>query len=67
VRFETLSHTSYDGYASLYDDGGIKIVVSPVTPESINDYEIAVGSCGPDGEWGTEDDIRTWVEGEDSN
>jgi hypothetical protein len=26
-----------------------------------------VGSCGPDGEWGTEDDIRTWVEGEDSN
>lgn len=67
VRFETLSQTSYDGYASLYDDGGIKIVVSPVTPESINDYEIAVGSCGPDGEWGTEDDIRTWVEGEDSN
>lgn len=67
VRFETLSQTSYKGYASLYDDGGIKIVVRPVTPESINDYEIAVGSCGPDGEWGTEDDIRTWVEGEDNN
>ncbi|MBQ9694697.1 MAG: prepilin-type N-terminal cleavage/methylation domain-containing protein [Kiritimatiellae bacterium] len=67
VRFETLNQTSYNGYASLYEDGGIKIVVKPVTPESINDYEIAVGSCGPDGTWGTEDDIRTWVEGEDSN
>lgn len=66
VRFETLSGTNYDGYASLYQDGGIKIVVQPVTPETINDYEIAVGSCGPDGTWGTEDDIRTWVEGEDN-
>ncbi len=66
VSFETLSGTDYDGYASLYQDGGIKIVVKPATPETINDYEIAVGSCGPDGEWGTEDDIRPWVEGEDS-
>ncbi len=66
VRFETLSGTNYDGYASLYDDGGVRIVVQPVTPETINDYEIAVGSCGPDGKWGTEDDIRTWVEGEDN-
>ena len=66
VRFETLGQTAYDGYASLYEDGGIKIIVKPVTPESINDYEIAVGSCGPDGKWGTEDDIRSWVEGEDN-
>lgn len=65
VRFETMSQLDFKGYASLYEEGGLTIKVSPVTPESINDYEIAVGSCGPDGQWGTEDDIRTWVEGED--
>lgn len=55
----------YSGYASFYEEMGVKITVKPATPETIDDYEIAVGSCGPDGKWGTEDDIRPWVEGED--
>lgn len=66
LTFETLS-TSDKGFASLYDLPGLTIKVRPTTPVSVNDYEIAIASCGPDGEWGTEDDIRPWVEGEDSN
>ena len=65
VRFETISGVDFDGYTSVYKDGGLKIVIKPATPATINDYEIAVGSCGPDGKWDTEDDIRSWVEGED--
>ena len=68
VTFEVAEGSDFSGYeSSFYDHGGIMIRISPAAPMSINDYEIAVGSCGPDGEWGTEDDIRTWVEGEDSN
>lgn len=66
VKFEAIL-PSEDGFASLYDAPGLLIQVKPTTPVSVNDYEIAVASCGPDGEWGTEDDIRPWVEGEDSN
>lgn len=66
LTFETLN-VSEDGFTSLYDLPGLIIKVRPTTPVSVNDYEIAVASCGPDGEWGTEDDIRPWVEGEDSN
>lgn len=62
-----LINTSEKGFTSLYDSPGLIIKVKPTTPVSVNDYEIAVASCGPDGEWGTEDDIRPWVEGEDSN
>ncbi len=53
-------------YTSFYDVPGIEIKVKPHTPVSVNDYEIVAGSCGPDGKWGTEDDIRPWVEGEDN-
>ena len=68
VTFEVVAGSDFSGYeSSFYDHGGIMITISPAVPISINDYEIAVGSCGPDGEWGTEDDIRTWVEGEDNN
>lgn len=66
ISFSEPSGTNYKGFASLYDQAGIEIKVKPHTPETINDYEIAVASCGPDGEWGTEDDIRPWVEGEDN-
>ena len=66
ISFTEPSGTNYAGFASLYDQAGIEIKVKPHTPETINDYEIAVASCGPDGEWGTEDDIRPWVEGEDN-
>lgn len=66
LTFETIS-SSDKGFASLYDLPGFIIKVRPTTPVSVNDYEIAIASCGPDGEWGTEDDIRPWVEGEDNN
>jgi len=67
VTFEMLSNASrYDSaYTSAYDLPGVQIKVRPQTPPNVNDYEIAVGSCGPDGKWGTEDDIRSWPEGED--
>lgn len=66
LTFETLN-VSDKGFTSLYDLPGLTIKVRPTTPVSVNDYEIAVASCGPDGKWGTDDDIRPWVEGEDSN
>ncbi len=66
VSFSRAVSSTYSGFTSFYDEPGIKITVKPHTPVSINDYEIAVGSCGPDGKWGTEDDIRPWVEGEDN-
>lgn len=66
VKFEPLNYSEGEGHESFYEDAGIKITIQPSTPATINDYEIAVGSCGPDGKWGTEDDIRSWVEGEDS-
>lgn len=65
VKFDPLTSASEKGFTSLYDLPGFTIKVSPVVPVSVNDYEIAVASCGPDGKWGTEDDIRSWVEGED--
>lgn len=69
ARAVTVSASSGAGSAtgsSAFEDAlGIEITVSPETPPSVNDYEIAVASCGPDGQWGTDDDIRPWVEGED--
>lgn len=67
ISFKALRTDEERTFTSLYDASGLVITVQPTTPTSINDYEIAVASCGPDGEWGTEDDIRPWVEGEDSN
>lgn len=46
-------------------DNALKIEIDTGSVTSLNDYEIAVGSCGPDGEWGTEDDIKMWPDGED--
>lgn len=66
VKFDALTSGEYEDNASLYNAYGVKITIKPATPMTINDYEIAVGSCGPDGKWGTEDDIRSWVEGEDN-
>lgn len=65
IRFSRLSGADYKGFASFYDEVGIEIKVTPHTPTTLNDYEVAVASCGPDGKWGTEDDIRPWVENED--
>jgi hypothetical protein len=45
---------------------GVELKVDTGRPISINNYEISVGSAGPDRQWGTEDDIRSWPEGEDS-
>lgn len=45
---------------------GVELEVDTGTPISINNYEIAVGSAGPDRQWGTDDDIRSWPENEDS-
>ncbi len=56
---------SGDTYASIYATSGIKLTVRPDKPIDIDNYEIFVGSCGPDKQWGTDDDIRPWVEGED--
>lgn len=64
VTFASLSGVDYDGFASLYETGGVKITVKPQTPATISDYEIGVGSAGPDGKWGTDDDICPWVKGE---
>jgi hypothetical protein len=66
VTFSALSASDYNDDASLYNAYGVKVTIKPATPMTVNDYEIAVGSCGPDGKWGTEDDIRSWVEGEDN-
>jgi prepilin-type N-terminal cleavage/methylation domain-containing protein len=66
VKFDALTSGEYEDNASLYNAYGVKITIKPATPMTINDYEIAIGSCGPDGKWGTEDDIRSWVEGEDN-
>ncbi len=52
--------------SSAYDAAAIEIKIRPQQPPTINDYEIAAGSCGPDGKWGTEDDIRSWPENEDN-
>lgn len=67
ISFSDASFSSSSStYTSFYDVSGIEIKVKPHTPVSVNDYEIVAGSCGPDGKWGTEDDIRPWVEGEDN-
>ena len=66
ITFETVSGSNYDAaFNSSYPLPAVKIKIKPQTPPTVNDYEIAVASCGPDGEWGTEDDIRPWPEGED--
>lgn len=66
ITFETVSGSNYDAaFNSSYPLPAVKIKIKPQTPPTVNDYEIAVASCGPDGKWGTEDDIRPWPEGED--
>ncbi|MEG1479820.1 MAG: prepilin-type N-terminal cleavage/methylation domain-containing protein [Kiritimatiellia bacterium] len=67
VKFESLKvNFPQKTFSSFYEDEpGVKITVKPETPPDINDYEISVASSGPDGEWGTDDDIRPWVKGED--
>ncbi len=55
-----------DAYSSSYPTAGIKLTVRPDRPADIDDYEIYVGSCGPDREWDTDDDIRPWVKGEEN-
>lgn len=46
-------------------ENAVKITIDTGSVMTLNDYEIAVGSCGPDGEWGTDDDIKMWPDGED--
>ena len=67
ITFERVNASgSYDSaFNSFYDLPAVQIKIKPQTPPTVNDYEIAVASCGPDGKWGTEDDIRPWPEGED--
>lgn len=69
IEFETIQGVAAEDFTSAYgesgDVAGIRVVVTPAGALSVNDYEIYVGSAGPDGEWGTDDDIRPWVEGED--
>ncbi len=66
VTFSSVSDSGYgDAFNSFYDRPAVLIKIEPSTPPTVNDYEIAVASCGPDGKWGTEDDIRPWPEGED--
>lgn len=67
ISFERVNSSgNYDSaFNSFYDLPAVQIKIKPQTPPTVNDYEIAVASCGPDGKWGTEDDIRPWVEGED--
>ena len=63
-RFETIDPDDATKFTSLYEAAGVRVIVTPTRPPSVLDYEIYVGSCGPDGRWGTDDDIRPWVEGE---
>ncbi len=60
-----MSGSANDAFSSIYATSGVKLTVRPDRPVDIDNYEIFVGSCGPDRTWGTEDDIRPWVEGED--
>jgi prepilin-type N-terminal cleavage/methylation domain-containing protein len=46
-------------------ENAVKIKIDTGSVKKIDDYEIAVGSAGPDGEWGTDDDIKSWPDGED--
>lgn len=64
IRFEAIDPDDATRFTSLYDAAGLRVIVSPTKPPAVLDYEIYVGSCGPDGRWGTDDDIRPWVEGE---
>ena len=65
VEFEAIEFTS-DEFSSPYGStvAGVRIKISPAKPAAIDGYEIYVGSCGPDGVKGTEDDIYPWGEGE---
>lgn len=55
----------YADFASPYGEtAGVRIEVTPTKPSTITGYEIYVGSCGPDGIKGNEDDIYPWGEGE---
>lgn len=64
ISFERIAPQDAAAFTSAYDAAGVRVTVRPATPASVYDYEIYVGSAGPDGEWGTDDDIRPWVEGE---
>lgn len=65
ISFEAIDEGFAD-FASPYgsNTAGVRIVVTPTKPSTITGYEIYVGSCGPDGIKGNEDDIYPWGEGE---
>ena len=65
ISFEAIDEGFAD-FASPYGSrtAGVRIVVTPTKPSTISGYEIYVGSCGPDGIKGNEDDIYPWGEGE---
>ena len=65
ISFKTVKEEIAD-FASPYgtDTAGVRIMVTPTKPSTMIDYEIYVGSCGPDGIKGNEDDIYPWGEGE---
>lgn len=41
---------------------GLRITIDSGAKRTIENFEIAVGSCGPDGLWNTDDDIKPWVD-----
>ena len=63
ISFEVIDE-GYADFASPYEVAGVRIKVTPTKPSTITGYEIYVGSCGPDGIKGNEDDIYPWGEGE---
>lgn len=66
ISFEEVKGKKGTDFASPYgtDTAGVRIMVTPTKPSTMIDYEIYVGSCGPDGIKGNEDDIYPWGEGE---
>jgi len=61
VTFDVQAFTMY--YLNG-NSGGLPtyIMVQATTGASTNRWEIGAGSSGPDREWDTEDDIKTWTE-----
>lgn len=41
---------------------GVRITIDSSARKTIENFEIAVGSSGPDGIWDTDDDIKPWVD-----
>lgn len=61
ISFECSKSVDQQGAPSAgFQAGYITVIMKPEDPPTIDDYDIGIGSCGPDGEWGTDDDITTW-------